>query len=546
MNLSINIKNKSIGQKHLLSDFFLSINDGEKVAFIGRNGTGKTTLFKVLSGEEEYEGEIVMTKNATIAFTLQEHFSVQDQIAMDYILSAIPKYNELTAIINSNPETFSNHPYKLQEYCDALTEYTNLGYNNLKSQIIDQLKAYQISEEDCQRKLATFSGGEKRYLEMVKVMYSQADLLCLDEPTNHMDYEGKQAFINWLKATRKSILIISHDRDVLEVVDRIVELKDRKAHSFKGNYANYLKRNSESTVTNINKYEDSLRQLEILEKKIEAARAKKAHSSQAKIMEEKLLKEYDQLKDSLVKPSFWIDGESDSQLDRKSYEKYMKFKDRTIKISGQATLANHPRVLMKVNNLVLGYEKPLFQPLDFTLHGGTRVQIKGRNGYGKSTFLRSVISINEEKKPLATIFSGVITFDKKLRIGVYEQELGTEFTQMVVSQAIQKIYLNQGISLTKERLFQIMSQYLFDPTKDSELKISSLSGGQKARLQIIKMFANNPELLILDEPTNHLDLPSIEELETTLNSFSGAILYVSHDSYFNEKISDKVVEIIPV
>lgn len=546
MNLSINIKNKSIGHKHLLSDFFLSINDGEKVAFIGRNGTGKTTLFKVLSGEEEYDGEIVMTKNATIAFTLQEHFSVHDQIAMDYILNAIPEYNELNAVINSDPEVFSSDPYKLQDYCDAIARFTKLGYHNLKSQIIDQLKAYQISEEDCQRKLSSFSGGEKRYIEMVKVMYSQADLLCLDEPTNHMDYEGKRVFIEWLRATRKSILIISHDRDILGEVDRIVELKDKKADSYKGSYANYLKRNSESTVTNINKYEDSLRQLEILEKKIESARAKKAHSSQAKIMEDKLTKEYDQLKNNLTKPSFWIDGESDSQLDRKTYEKYLKFKDKSIRISSGATLQNHPRVLMKVNNLVLGYEKPLFEPLDFTLHGGTRVQIKGRNGYGKSTFLRSVISLNEGEKTKSTIFSGEVIFDKKLRIGVYEQELGAEYTEITVNQAIQKIYLEQGTSLTRERLFQIMAQYLFDPTKDSELKISSLSGGQKARLQIIKMFANNPELLILDEPTNHLDLPSIEELEATLISFSGAILYVSHDSYFNEKISDKVVEIVPV
>ena len=546
MLLSLRIRNKSIEHNQLLSDFNLSIDDREKVAFIGRNGTGKTTLFKVLAGEEDYDGEIVLKKNARLAFTLQEHFSVQNETAIDYILNAIPDYKRLEKIIASDPEEYANEPYKIQEYCDAIQQFTKLGYYNLKSQIFTQLKAYQISEEDCNRKLSTFSGGEKRYIEMVKVMYSGADLLCLDEPTNHMDYEGKAVFIEWLRSTRKAVFVISHDRDVLQEVDRIVELKDKHSESFKGNYTNYLKRNSESTLIGITQYEDALRRLDVLAKKIEAATARKARDPQAKRLEVQLMKEYDELKESLSKPSFWIDKDSDSLTDKKTLEKYDKFKDKTIQIGQGKTTKVHTQMLARVNNFSLGYGSPLFKPLDFAINGGNRIQIKGRNGYGKTTFLRAFIALNDEQKPNSTIYSGDIAFEKKLKIGVYEQELNAAYTELTVSQAIQAIYTDKKVSLTREQIYRIMSQYLFEPIKYSDAKISTLSGGEKARIQIITMFANNPELLILDEPTNHLDLPSIEELEKVLTSFSGAIMYVSHDSYFNEKIAERVIEIEPV
>ncbi len=174
---------------------------------------------------------------------------------------------------------------------------------------------------------------------------------------------------------------------------------------------------------------------------------------------------------------------------------------------------------------------------------GERVQIRGRNGAGKSTLLKTIIATTRAQELPAKSFSGFIEFDHRLRLGVYEQEIEAEFMDVPLGDAVIQVYRKLNIDINHEKVARILSQYLFHPTGDARLMINQLSGGQKARFQLIRMFAHEPNILILDEPTNHLDLPSIEELEKYLVNYQGAILYVSHDSYFTDKLGGKTIQI---
>ena len=242
------------------------------------------------------------------------------------------------------------------------------------------------------------------------------------------------------------------------------------------------------------------------------------------------------------KPSFWIDQQSVSELGLKNAERYDKFKAKNIKIHGAKTAESHSRLLVNVQDLSLGYDKSLFEDMRFQLREGESIELRGRNGAGKTTFIRKLLEVAGSKKTDIKAFSGTIDVDSKVVIGVYQQEVSIELFDMTLKEAIEHIYLSQSLPTTDTKVRQLLADYLFSET-DGGLPVRSLSGGQKSRLQLISMLSNDPTLLILDEPTNHLDLPSIEELENVLKKYSGAILYVSHDSYFRTALGGEVVNI---
>ena len=199
--------------------------------------------------------------------------------------------------------------------------------------------------------------------------------------------------------------------------------------------------------------------------------------------------------------------------------------------------------LVSVKNLSLGYRSPLFSGLTFSIKNNDRVFIKGRNGAGKSTLVRTIISLAKQEVPNAKHLAGEIRLGATLRIGEYEQEINDTYLSMSLEGAILLNYSVLGIPLEDRQLKSLLAQYLFDPVIDGRQKIINLSGGQKARFQLMKMFAAKPNLLVLDEPTNHLDLPSIEELEKALSTFGGGILYITHDTYFTKQMGGEVIEI---
>lgn len=531
---------KNIGAKTLFHDLNIQINEKEKVALIGRNGQGKTTLLHILGGiDTEFDGELIKKKNLVTVLTKQEHFLSEELTALEYILASVPHFHEYEKIIADfeNGVTSDAHRYMVAHaYC------SENGYFYMRELILKALLDFQIDSAKALGPLPTLSGGEKRFVELVRMMYAKADVLLIDEPTNHMDYIGKERFIAWMKATKEGVLVVTHDRDVLAQVDRIVELKDQSIFSFNGDYAHYLRQNTDQTKNSVVLYQNQLSRLADAKKKVDWGLQMRAKSKAWKIRYDHWQRDYDKIKSQTVKPSFWIDQDSVENLDKTVSESYHKFKEKNIKIV-QTGKEERTDELLAVKDLSLGYDGPLFSHLSFTLDHKSRVFIKGRNGAGKSTLVQTILARQAHSVPDATLFAGDIIVGSKCRLGKYDQEIDQRILSMTVEDAVMMVYRDCDEAIDTTRLKKILAQYLFNPILDSRLKIGELSGGQKARFQLIKMFANTPNVLILDEPTNHLDLPSIEELEKALLSYSGGILYISHDTNFIAKLGGKTAQI---
>ena len=617
MIADIHITEKSFGDKTLMRDVKFSVDDGEKVGVVGRNGVGKSTLFGVLAGTDtDYTGEVIFRRGITVASTAQEHHGLGDQTVLSYILSGLPEYASLKKIIDEYPETMGDNMRKIEEYTRALERFDQKGFYQIEEKIRRELDNFQLS--GCgERPLGSLSGGQKRLVEIVKIMHSGAHLALIDEPTNHMDYVAKQQFIDWMSSQpRQAMLIITHDRDVLGRVDRIVELKDGRAISYRGNYDAYLKQNAQATAAGMNNFEHIEKRMTNLKQKVlDYQRLKEKSRNPGTIQKFKRLEnearaELAELSE-MDKPTFWIDKESAGQLDYKSAERYGKFKARNIRLSMKDAASRSQHVLVRVEEAAVGVgERILFEGVNIDLREGEAVELRGRNGAGKTTLIRMLLAsggaaarashktIQDPLKPSETplapdtpapvappalgavkrsrgadvsaersrsissgdtsekstpaqergaavtpiLYSGNLFLDPQVRVGVYEQEIDERYLADSLEAAIEKLYLSRDLPISDTKIRQLLADYLFTEA-DRMTPLARLSGGQKARFQVIAMLANDPQLLILDEPTNHLDLPSIEELETALAKYAGAILYVSHDNYFRREIGGEVVQI---
>ena len=549
MIADIHITEKSFGDKTLMKDVKFSVDDGEKVGVVGRNGVGKSTLFGILAGmDNDYTGEVVFRRGITVATTAQEHHGLGEQTVMAYILSGLPEYPELKKIIYEYPLTMGDNMRKIEEYTQALERFDQKGFYQVEEKIERELSNFQL-EGFGDRKISSLSGGQKRLVEIVKIMHSEAHLALIDEPTNHMDYVAKQQFIDWMNSQpHQAMLIITHDRDVLGQVDRIVEIKDGQAVSYRGNYDAYLKQNAQATTAGMNNFEQIEKRIVNLKQKVlDYQRLKEKSRNPGTIQKFKRLEnearaELAELSE-MEKPTFWIDKESASQLDYKSAERYGKFKSRNIRLSMKDASSRSQHVLVRAENVAVGIgERILFEDVNIDLREGEAIEIRGRNGAGKTTLIRMILASGKSFDGGPVLYSGDIFLDPQVRIGVYEQEIDERYLSDPLEKAIEKLYMSRDLSISDTKIRQLLADYLFTDA-DRMTPLARLSGGQKARFQIIVMLANDPQLLILDEPTNHLDLPSIEELETALAKYSGAILYVSHDNYFREKLGGKVVQI---
>ncbi|QJU10897.1 ABC-F family ATP-binding cassette domain-containing protein [Candidatus Saccharibacteria bacterium oral taxon 488] len=623
MIADIHITEKSFGDKTLMRDVKFSVDDGEKVGVVGRNGVGKSTLFGILAGTDtDYTGEVIFRRGITVASTAQEHHGLGDQTVLSYILAGLPEYVSLKKIIDEYPETMGDNMRKIEEYTQALERFDQKGFYQIEEKIARELDNFQLS--GCgERPLGSLSGGQKRLVEIVKIMHSGAHLALIDEPTNHMDYAAKQQFIDWMSSQpRQAMLIITHDRDVLGRVDRIMELKDGRAVSYRGNYDAYLKQNAQATAAGMNNFEHIEKRMTNLKQKVlDYQRLKERSRNPGTIQKFKRLEnearaELAELSE-MDKPTFWIDKESAGQLDYKSAERYGKFKARNIRLSMKDAASRSQHVLVRVEDAAVGVgERILFEGVNIDLREGEAVELRGRNGAGKTTLiwmllgqrggsdsslsdksmvlrtalpdafdleemtgsrtaatappfaarahssLESPLEISRERSAETSaprerftvsggggvaaaapiLYSGNLFLDPQVRVGVYEQEIDERYLADPLEAAIEKLYIGRDLPISDTKIRQLLADYLFTEA-DRMTPLARLSGGQKARFQIIAMLANDPQLLILDEPTNHLDLPSIEELETALAKYSGAILYVSHDNYFRREIGGEVVQV---
>ncbi len=545
MIADIHITEKSFGDKILMTNVAFSIDDGEKIGVVGRNGIGKSTLFGIMAGvDTDFGGEVVFRRGLVVAATMQEHHNLGDISVMRYILRGLPEYTHLKDIIDTYPDKMGDNMRLITEYTDALARFEQKGFYQIEEKIRRELDGFQLSGL-ADRPLSSLSGGQKRLIEIVKIMHSQAQLALIDEPTNHMDYVAKQQFIDWMKNAKEAMLIITHDRDVLKEVDRIIEIKDGTSVSYRGNYDAYLKQNATQTAAGMNNFEQTEKRIANLRQKVlDYQRLKEKSRNPSTIQRFKRLEDAARNElaelESIKRPSFWIDKESVDTLNFKATKQYDRFKAKNIRLNVRQNESRSKHVLMRATDVAMGYgDKILFEGVNIDLREGESVELRGRNGAGKTTLIRALLGLSEP-----VIYSGELFLDPQVRVGIYEQEINEKYLNQPLGEAIERVYLDRNLPVSETVVRQLCADYLFTDA-DRSLPLARLSGGQKARFQIISMLANDPQLLILDEPTNHLDLPSIEELENALAKYQGAILYVSHDEYFRHKLGGEVVQIGP-
>ena len=550
MILSVDVNEKSFGDKDLYHDLSFAIQPNEKVGLIGRNGTGKSTLFNIITGEDkDYQGEIYIKRGTTVIASRQEHHGHETKTALEYIQGDLPEYARLTKIIDTYPEHMGADTVKIQRYSEALDRFGQLGYFQIEDEIGQAFDDYQIEKSRMHSKMADLSGGQKRMVELIKVQRSRGDIALIDEPTNHMDFVAKHSFVKWLVAAKEAVLVITHDRDVLGVVDRIIEIRDGKAFPFKGNYEHYLKINANQITSQVNEYDLIQRRIRNLTEDVIRFRRLKERShdpgtiKRFKASEEQSEAELERLQKA-EKPSFWIDQDSVGELNPKMTTAYQKYKAQNIKVSARSADVQSARLLVQGNKLSLGYDgQALFSDVNFALHEGERLRLHGRNGAGKTTLVNAIVAKVKGAPSALTILSGHLISEREINLGLYEQEIASRYLSMTLYQALEQVLDDNNLPISDQHIRQLLSNYLFNPHSDADMLVSRLSGGQKARFQLIRMLVNDPQLLILDEPTNHLDLPSIEELEGALARYSGAVIYISHDSFFADKLGGTTLKI---
>jgi ATP-binding cassette, subfamily F, member 3 len=551
MLLSVDIAEKSFGDKILYKDLSFEIQEGEKVGLIGRNGTGKSTLFHLITGEDkDADGGVTFKRGTVVISSRQEHYDHETKTALEYIQGDLPEYAHLTHIIDTYPETMGSDMKKQQVFSDALERFGELDYYQIEDEIKQAFENYQIDVNKMHSSIGSLSGGQKHMVELIKVQRSRGHIALIDEPTNHMDFVAKEAFIKWMRSTSEAVLVITHDRDVLSSVDRIIEIRNQQSYSFKGNYEAYLKNNTNQVTSQVNEYELSQRRIANLEEDVIRFRRLKERARNPgtirrfKSQQLNAEAEIQKLRET-AKPSFWIDQESASNMSTKVTAAYAKHKTKNIRVTTKKKNDDSgSRLLVQAIDMSLGYnDKPLFAGITFAIHDGERLRIHGRNGAGKSTMVQAIMAQLTGETLTSQCFAGTIETANEMRVGLYEQEINPKYLKLTLNQAIEQILKEKNLPVSSQKVSQLLGDYLFNPMTDGLMPVEKLSGGQKARIQLIAMLVHDPQLLILDEPTNHLDLPSIEELENAMKAYHGAIIYISHDSFFAKKMAGETVMI---
>ncbi len=504
--------NKNFGENELFHSGTFEIGEHEAVGLIGANGVGKTTLFKMITGEDDsFGGEIVKGKNTVIGY-MEQHACASSQLTL---------FGELLTVF-SHLEDMERELQRLMTDIDSgegdidelilrqsqLTEkYNDEGGLTYKSRARATLIGLGFSEDDFYIPVRNLSGGQKSKLSLGKLLLSQANLLLLDEPTNHLDIESVEWLEDFLREYKGSLIIISHDRYFLDrVTNKTIELEHKKLTVHKGNYSEFMKQKEHEKETVRRNYENTMAEVHRIEGII--AQQKQWNRERNIKTAESKQKMIDRLLDGLEKP----DEES----------KEIKFNFNPEDISGNDVLF--------CDNLSKSFgSKRLFHGVDLKIYKGDRMFLLGPNGCGKTTLLR--ILTGEEFAD-----TGEYRFGAKVKIGYFNQNLqGLDSTET----ALDEIW-NEHKDFTMTEVRNALAVFLFRGD-DVYKRMCDLSGGEKAKIALLKLMLKGANVLLLDEPTNHLDIMSRESLENALLSYGGTMLVVSHDRYFINKLATKTV-----
>jgi ATP-binding cassette, subfamily F, member 3 len=496
----------------ILDHINFEIRNTEKIAVVGRNGCGKTTLFKLIAGllpldnlDSDENSWISKAGNTTIGFLQQISFENENITAEEELLKAFATLLEWKVKLEQLCIQMESNQSKevLENYSKTLELFENLGGYSYQSEMETIVTRFGFALTDLKRPIKNFSGGQRTKLAFIRLLLNKPDVLLLDEPTNHLDLPTIEWLERYLKQYPKAVVIISHDRMFLDkIADVTYEIEHRKMTRYQGNYSAFVKQKRLNWDKQQKDYQ--LQQKEIT--RLMALIEKYKHHPTKVAMTKSKLKQIEHM-DLARAPE---------RYDLKSF--HAEFKP--LRAGGQEVL--------KVNRLVIGYDKPLCE-VSFELKKGQRLAVIGENGIGKSTLLKTLVrQVNQ--------MAGTFSYGFQIDPGYFDQQLAQNENDTTVLEDFCEEFPDMLLSEARSAL----GCFLF--TQDTVYKkVCQLSGGEKVRLSLAKILKKRPNLLILDEPTNHMDIVSKEALEAMLMNYEGTVLFVSHDRYFVQKIADSLL-----
>ncbi len=502
--------NKYYGSNHVLRGVSFEVQNGEKMGLLGKNGSGKTTVFKILAGLEEYEGGEVMEASGKKIEILEQIPAFPDGLSVERVLQTA--FEELFALFDEMGRLekamgTNDDPKLLDSYGQLQTKYEALGGYNFDNKIDKICNGMNISGKMRGQQFATLSGGEKTRVNLARILLREADILLLDEPTNHLDLISLQWLENYLKEYNGTVVAISHDRCFLDnVVRRIIEIEDGRASYYEGNYSYYAVEKEKRYCLQAEKYQQQQKKIEQME-----AAAKRMHEW-AKIADNK----------AMHRRAFSIEKriERMDKIDKPRTDKRLTSEFQDGSFSGVE--------LVSFNGLSKSYgSKRLFCSVDLKIQRNDRIALIGDNGCGKSTLVKLLLG---EEKPE----EGNIAHGNSLRIAYMPQSIEFENKELSVLENLR--YL---LEISEEKARNILAAYNFKG-KDVFKRVGELSGGEKSRLKLCMLMQRESNLLVLDEPTNHLDIASREWIEGAIEQYDGSILFISHDRYFLNKFANRI------
>lgn len=512
MNLTIKNASITIGAKTILEYINFEIKNSEHIAIVGRNGAGKTTLLKAIidnsmfqSGIGEEEFNIIKYGKFSIGYLSQMSFDNESNTLLEEILKSFKEIISIEKRIKEYVDRMQTDTSDkcIKEYTELLDYYEAIGGYTYQKEYEIMLKKFGFTESDKEKKISSFSGGQKTKIAFIKLLLSHPDLLILDEPTNHLDIEAIEWLEEYLRKYKKAIIIVSHDRMFIDHVATIIyDIEYGRTTRYVGNYAHYEEEKRKNYEKALYDYEYQQKEIKRLREIYERFRFKPSKASLAMSRLHQLEK-----MDILEKPN---------KIDTKV------FKTNLSKIIPSSTN------VVSLKELTIGYKDPLAN-LSLDILKGMKIGVIGENGIGKSTLLKT---INEIIKPL----QGKVSYGYNVSVGYFDQSLGFEIENGTILEEF-KAYVPE---LTEEEHRRALGSFLFKGN-DVNKKLDVLSGGEKVRLQLCKILFNKPNFLILDEPTNHLDIVGKEHLEEILKEYKGTIIFVSHDRYFIKKIATQLL-----
>ena len=490
------------GANDVFENIDFTVNENERIALVGRNGSGKTTLLKVLTGECELSsGQLIKANKTSISYLKQNALALSEDTIGEVFDQVFAKLKDLEKQMEELSDAMKEDPDEklINKYSALQEEYKYLGGYTYQSEMLSVLAGFGFKERALERKVSSFSGGEKTKIAFASLLLAKPDLLLLDEPTNHLDLSTIEWLENYLAKYKKAMVIVSHDRMFLDkTVNVVYELEYGSIRRYAGNYSSFVEQKKNDLIRQESAYRRQQKDIKRLEELIEKFRYKKnkAAFAQSKI---KYLERMERIEDP-------------KKADTKAFK--AKF------VCGVRGGKN----VLSLDHFEVGYDKPLAN-VSLEIKRGDRICVMGDNGTGKSTLLKSIIG---ETKPLG----GYMMLGHQIQIGYFDQNLANFHNGNTVLEEL----WNEHPDLDMFKIRSVLGAFLF--TADEVFKeVDVLSGGEKVRLSLAKLMMKKANFLILDEPTNHLDIISKEALENALNEYDGTILFVSHDRYFIRKIA---------